>query len=952
MAIDLLPGAWVGRFVVTRPLGEGGMGTVVEAHDPELGRAVALKLLRDERGDAVRLLREAQALATLAHPNVVAVYELGTDRGEVFIAMELVDGATLEHVLAQRPHTWQEIVALFVQAGRGLAAVHARGLVHRDFKPSNVFVDRTGRARVGDFGLACRDLGPSAATTPGRAAAPVTGDTATDDARADTGGTVDAVDAVGATVADTPVPRPTPAPGGALAAPLTQPGAVMGTPRYMAPEQHAGAPATHLADQYAFCRSLLEALEATKPGAARGARRVPPWLRAIVDRGLSHAPAARHPSMTALLAAVERGLRRRRRQRSAAAIGAVTLTTAAAAFWLGSRGEDPRAAAAAACAASARDLDAVWDRGRAELVTRAFAASDVAHAAETEERVAALLDDYADRWKLARIEACRATHVRRAQSEAMLDLRVQCLDRRLDALAAVASALASPLEATAVDQAISVASRLPLIDDCAQPDQVQAWAPLPADPAERARGARLHRAVADVVAQYKLGRYADAEARLNAVVEDARDFAYPPLQSDLAYQRGWFAYRAGQPADAELAMGEALRFAVAARDLGREERAWRGLFILVSNTTARRPEAEQLRRADEMALARAGWPADEWAEHRNYVVLMHMNTGRLEEAERLARAAVAEVPLDRIWARGVALDQHARVLAMLHRSVEAIEVGREAVALWERALGTQHPKIANALASLARGYRAQGQLADADAALHRSLAVLIAAHGPDSVHLADTYKELARLGAERHDLDATRRAADAMLRVLAPLEQSDPENWINGQAQAGSALTSAGAPAEALPYLRRALERATAIGDHKDAAIAGLYLGQALNLVEQPREALRHCTAAEAPLAERFGTYAQTAAAQCRGDALLALGRAADAVEVLERVVVATAGSEPDPGDLAEVRFSLARARWASGDRAGALAVADEAALEWGDPRFAHELAALETWRRGKSAVR
>ncbi len=938
MTIDLSPGARIGRFVVTRALGEGGMGTVVEARDPELGRSIALKLLRDEQGDTVRLLREAQALATLSHPNVVTVHELGTAGGEVFIAMELVDGVTLDRVLAERPHTWSEVLALFVQAGRGLAAVHERGMVHRDFKPSNVFVDRAGRVRVGDFGLACRDLGPSdPAAQPGVARALAS----TDGSRT----TVDS-DPHGAAAG----PALTPGGSGALAAQLTRTGAVMGTPRYMAPEQRAGLRATHRTDQYAFCLSLHEALVGHEPGAVTG--KIPPWLRSIVDRGLTAEPADRHPSMLALLSAIERGHRRRHRRRLIAAVGAVTIVAAGTAFWVGSRGPDPRQVAEAACAASASQLGGAWDATKRADVARAFAASDRAHASETGPQVGALLDRYADLWSAARVQACRDTHVARTQSEALLDLRVQCLDRRRDELAALAGALASPLEPTTVDQAASVAYRLARVDDCAHAEQVQLSAPMPADPEDRAHVEQTQRALTEVMTQYRLGRAAVAQTQLAAVVAQAGDLRHPPLQSELAFVRGWFAYRAGKAADAEAAMGEALRFAAVARDLRREERAWLGLFMVVSSTAARKAEAEQLLRANEMALERAGRPVAEWADHRNYVVLFHMNTGRLEEAERVARATVAEVPPDRFWQRGVALDQHARVLAMLHRRDETIVVGREALALWERALGARHPKLANPLASLSRAYRGQGRLEEAEAALRRSLDLLIAAHGAGSVHLADTYKELARVAAARRDLAGTRQAAAAMLRALAPLETTDPENWINGQNQAGGALADAGAPDEALPYLRRALERATAIGDHKDAAIARLYLGETLNLLRQPREALAHCTAAEAPMTERLGASGRNAVWHCRGDALVALGRTAEAVALLEPTVASVADNEPGPGELAEVRFALARAHWAHGNRVPALALADQAAAEWTGPRFAHDRAAVETWRRGVTGAR
>ena len=215
-------GTLLGRFEVIRLRGKGGMGEVYEAHDPELDRAVALKVLPPGRDEAwQRLLREAQALARLAHPNVVSVHDVGVAEGRVFVAMEFVDGETLDVHLAARPRSWRTTLALFVQAARGLVAAHERALVHRDFKPSNVLVDRAGRVRVSDFGharLALEDE-VSGASAPSQ------------DPSFGSRETVDASD---------PTLDRSPDAGQRLGAQLTGAGAVIGTPRYMAPEQRAG----------------------------------------------------------------------------------------------------------------------------------------------------------------------------------------------------------------------------------------------------------------------------------------------------------------------------------------------------------------------------------------------------------------------------------------------------------------------------------------------------------------------------------------------------------------------------------------------------------------------------------------------------------------------------------------------------------------------------------------
>ncbi|HVV83587.1 MAG TPA: serine/threonine-protein kinase, partial [Kofleriaceae bacterium] len=211
------PGGRIGRFVVVGLIGAGGMGIVLEGRDPELHRKVAIKVLRG--GGEDRILREAQAMARVAHPNTITVYEVGRAGSELFIAMEHVDGVSLAAWLARAPRTWREIVVVLLGAGRGLAAIHAAGLVHRDFKPDNVLVRADGRPQVGDFGLADEGVG------------------------------LDGVDVDGA------------APG----ASLSVGGRVIGTPRYMAPEQWSGGAVDARSDQFAYGVTLWTALFGASP---------------------------------------------------------------------------------------------------------------------------------------------------------------------------------------------------------------------------------------------------------------------------------------------------------------------------------------------------------------------------------------------------------------------------------------------------------------------------------------------------------------------------------------------------------------------------------------------------------------------------------------------------------------------------------------------------------------
>ncbi len=302
-------GTPVGRYLVVEPLGSGGLGDVYTAYDPELDRCVAVKVLRpdlalDQDTDGSgsgrdRLMREAKALARLAHPNVVAVHDVGRFGDHVFIAMERVDGVTLSKWSREQPRSWKEIRDVFLGAGAGLAAAHEAGIIHRDFKPQNVIVGPDGRPRVLDFGLA----------------------------RATHGDERNTIASLPRAIGFAPTSSQT------LDEAITLAGTVMGTPQYMAPEQFEGTEAIGpAADQFGYCAAMWVALyeqrpfqgedipqlvaavcsgRITEPTDRKG---VPGWLHKALLQGLSQEPHDRHPSMAALLTVLQRDTRSRRRQ--------------------------------------------------------------------------------------------------------------------------------------------------------------------------------------------------------------------------------------------------------------------------------------------------------------------------------------------------------------------------------------------------------------------------------------------------------------------------------------------------------------------------------------------------------------------------------------------------------------------------------------------------------------
>jgi len=296
----LEPGAHVGRYQILGSVGRGGMGEVYAAYHPDLDRRIALKVVHESAGETAeqqaRLLREARSIARLSHPNVITVYDAGTVADRVYVAMEFVEGVTMDRWLAAEPRSWRQVLDVFVAAGRGLAAAHAAGVVHRDFKPQNVMIARDGSVRVMDFGLA-RMTGDVPAVAPILLA--LTGDAARE-----------------------PIET------------VTRAGTIVGTPAYMAPEQFRGEAADARSDQFSFCVALYEALFGERPFAGenllsltmsvtegelrvpRAAKRaeIPLWIRRPLLRGLRTEPGQRHPTMTELIDALARdpAVRRRR----------------------------------------------------------------------------------------------------------------------------------------------------------------------------------------------------------------------------------------------------------------------------------------------------------------------------------------------------------------------------------------------------------------------------------------------------------------------------------------------------------------------------------------------------------------------------------------------------------------------------------------------------------------
>ena len=418
------PGEKIGKYRLDRVIGAGGMGIVWAAFDPDLERSVAIKLLRADGGEATlrsRLLREARAMARLKHPNVLTVYEVGTDQNRDYIAMELVDGESLDLWLAGRPPR-EQVMAALLAAGLGLAAAHDAGLVHRDFKPHNVLRSKSGHVYVTDFGLA-------------------------------RGNIEEGVEVEHLPVAAIPDPqasglrRPL---DSLLDSPLTQTGVLIGTPAYMAPEQFAGRVPDARSDQFAFSVTAWEALTGARPfggatlpelerSAAAGQRAneadLPLAVRDVLARGLDPAPVRRWPDLPSLLAALSAATAppartARMSARRWAIVGGIVASAAGVSIAL-SVVSSRRGGAedVGACGEPEEAFGDAWSDARRDAVTRAHRGGDAVGAI-------VLLDAARRSWLEAYDDACDQPASNRRVAE------LACLTRARDAIGDVTAGIA------------------------------------------------------------------------------------------------------------------------------------------------------------------------------------------------------------------------------------------------------------------------------------------------------------------------------------------------------------------------------------------------------------------------------------------------------------------------------------------------------------------------------
>jgi eukaryotic-like serine/threonine-protein kinase len=705
----------IAQYHVLRQIGGGGMGLVFAAWDPSLDRVVAIKVLRDPwapaSGDALR--REAVALARLRHPNVVSVFEVGEHDGQMYLAMEYVEGETLRAWLqawsAEPQRDVRRLLEVFIAAAHGLAAAHAAGLVHRDVKPENIMIDADGRVRLMDFGLARSD----GRTEP----SPTTASSADD---------------------------------GSPATTSSNSRGLVGTPAYMAPEQFDGLAPTAATDQFALCACLYEALygrrarpsrmdaaavAAAMPVAFPGDGKVPRRLQTIIARGLALAPAERWPSMAALAEALRRQ-QRSRWDRWAAPTGLGVAIAGVLAGAVVARSDD------ALCTGADAQLQGVWDPDRASAIASGSLDAAPSFAADAWSRLVPELDAYRDAWLDAHEGTCEAAQIRGEISTEQMDLRMACLaDRRrhLGALVDViseggAEALATAEQATAA---------LPSIDACSDVHYVARQGYRTGMPDARAElDDRLARSTALLNAGDPQGARAIAQEAVEAAIasEDGAGLARAELalgkaqesllESTLAHDMLVRAYASARTHHLGDVAAEAavVLVRVCAIGLSRfDEGAW---WLRIAELDG--AELDDVQHTVRRELAAADL-LDASGKSRDAVV--HAENAR----ERLRETVGSD---DRTFASAsLELGRLQLLTGDLDRGSELIAEG---AATLERALGPEHPANARGQRALAHAARLRADVPTAIEHARRALALAESAVGPDHISLAPYLESLAR----------------------------------------------------------------------------------------------------------------------------------------------------------------------------------------------------------------
>jgi tetratricopeptide (TPR) repeat protein/predicted Ser/Thr protein kinase len=887
---SLRPGDCVGRYHLVSRLGAGGMGVVWVARDPRLERTVAVKVLHEQRrrGGAAqareRLRREALALARLAHPNVVSIYDVGMHERRVFLTMEHVEGRTLD-VWAQQQPSLPQVLEVFEQAAAGLAAVHDAGFVHRDFKPANVMIDRDGRVLVMDFGLARIHDPESVSEHEVSASSSRWG------------------------IEGSP----------AFSTVLTGDGVVMGTPAYMAPEQHLGDEADARADQFAFCATLYELLLGHRPFRGRnveelarekqhvrlefeGRLRLPRAVQALLRRGLDPEPSRRHPGMDALREALAR-LRRpvRRRGVAWATLGVAALGGVGWAA-LPQPATDP-------CEAGTAQMAEVWNEDARVALQQAFQATGLPYADDAAEGATGRLDGYATGWTESYAQVC---HAAGHDDASLLDLRMRCLGDARASMAATVELLVRADDAT-VQRAVSQVAGLPPLSRCDDVEALQADVAPPEDPAVVAALDAVRQQLEEAAALDRAGHYVDGRARAEAALRAALELGYEPLIVRARIRVASLDLELGDADAARRGLTEAALLGSGIGDHSASADAATRLAFVLAKDHGQPDEALRWARHAEAALDRL--PPDPLARARldNSLGMIYS-----EEGDHVAGLAAFE----RAYAakRELQGEDHPEVAGALEnlglsnadqgKLAEAEQIQRRSLALFEKALGPRHPDVGRSLLNLGSSVDMLGRHDEAAVLYTRALGIYRDALGPRHLMVAHTLALLGQVASSQDRL----REAEAFFREAAEIievvrgERHREHGWSLVDRAIVTAKLGRDEEAIALYEQARGILEATVGPDHDSLAFAMMNEASSLVELERTGEAEPLVARAGEILAQRLepGHPGHAQHHECRAELLRGQGRLEDARRALTTALelsIAALGSEHP--EVASVMLSL-----------------------------------------------
>jgi tetratricopeptide (TPR) repeat protein len=933
-------GATMGRYQLRALVGAGGMGVVFEALDPELDRSVAVKVLRGKTGQGsegeARLRREGQTMARLTHPNVIRVYDVGVSHGHLFVAMEFIAGGTLADWLEAAPRTATEILTVFVHAGRGLAAAHRAGLVHRDFKPSNVLVSRDdGRVLVTDFGLA-----RPASDTGGGGHGP-------------TSATID------------------PASLG-VAATLTRAGTFVGTPGYMAPEQYNALPIDARADQFSFCVALWRGLFGTAPYDGRtveelaastgsgeltppppgASSRVSPAIRAALERGLKSDPSLRFPAMDDLLAVIEPKPSRKKLYAGIAIGGAIVVGAVAWSVLAGRSSPDP-------CPAPDAQVAAVWGDARKAALRDRLTTVDPASGPGRFAAAAAVLDRGVPAWREMHVGACRATRVDGTQSDTLLDARMRCLTDWIDGAGAAVKGLETAADPGALEGAIKGVSSLAPLARCADLVALQAASQLPTAPAEHAEAVAILDETKAVNAARKSGNREGLVERADVLVARARKLDHPATLAKVLAVRWRISLHGGDFAAAIEFLHEVTEVAARGHDDREAALAWSLMGRLTAMTQGKPEQAKVMMNAARAAVARAGDDPDlavqVLIDHADVLNAAGDGPGALKNLAEarglLAKLGAAEPGSPHTAKLASLLQTESNVHWFADAHDAAVPPLREAIQLYDRAYGPDTLDSAAAHLDLAQVLMGAMKLDEAEAAVDVAVRIRQMRAG-ESATLAMALIVRADIMRARGDRAAGLEVAERSLAIARTTMPADDGELIYLTFKLASHYDSAGKLKQALALYTDGLAAVERTG-MMTINVGGWWLERAdiERRLGNCRDAIAHFKKGGEVARGIDGDETYFLGGALRGEAqcLVETGKKAEAIERLE----ASLAYKVPPflvADAALSRGVLGMLLADTGrDRARGLALARESLAQVkaaNDPMFAADprLKQLETW--------